>query len=84
MNVVVMACHLIFASEAVPTAEFAPWYRAREFLWLLAVSDFVVADQVGPVFAGEGTVLLDAKKEWSSGLMEMVAFMCDVVAIGVC
>lgn len=84
MDIVVVTCHLTLASKSVVTTESTPWYWARELLWFIAVSDFVVTDQIGPAFAGKYAMILHAEEQWFTRAMEVVAFVGDIVAMAVC
>ena len=82
MDVLMMARQLILAREAVAAAVLAPNPGAWVLLRVSAMLDGVMADEIGPSFAGEWADQLDAAEcRRTAYFVEMASFVEDVIAV---
>jgi len=84
MNVPLMAPKFVFPGKAIGPTVLAPGYWAGELLRLCAVSDGVVADQIGPSLGGELAMLFDTVKERIARLVIVISLVGDVFSMDVC
>ena len=76
-----MALQLVFASKAIVATVFTIRYWTGELLWILAMPDGIVANQVGEPLGDELTLRFNATTSSTIGFRIVISFVEDVIAV---